>query len=76
VNILYLYKETINYILRICVPSTLRVVAQHIEVLTVRLDLTYDYQSILLFMIGFTILSGLRFYVNESREIYYSVDSN
>ena len=31
-----------NSILRICVPSTLRVVAQHIEVLTVCLDLTTD----------------------------------
>ena len=65
-----------NSILRICVPSTLCVVTQYIEVLTVRLDLTYDYQSILHFMIGFTILSGLRFYVNESCEIYYSVDSS
>ena len=41
-NILYLYKETMNSILRICVPSTLRVIAQHTEVLTVSLDLTPD----------------------------------
>ena len=31
-----------NSILRICVPSTLRVVAQHTEILTVCLDLTPD----------------------------------
>ena len=31
-----------NSILRICVPSTLRVVAQHTEVLTVCLDLTHN----------------------------------
>ena len=31
-----------NSILRICVPSTLRVVAQHTVVLTVCLDLTPD----------------------------------
>ena len=31
-----------NSILRICVPSTLRVLAQRIEVLTVFLDLTPD----------------------------------
>ena len=31
-----------NFILRICVLSTLRVIAQHTEVLTVSLDLTLD----------------------------------
>ena len=31
-----------NSILRICVPLTLHVAAQHTEVLTVRLDLTPD----------------------------------
>ena len=31
-----------NSILRIYVPSTLNVAAQHIEVLTVTLDLTHD----------------------------------
>ena len=31
-----------NSILRICVPSTLHVVAQHTEVLTICLDLTPD----------------------------------
>ena len=31
-----------NSILRRCVPSTLRVVAQHTEVLIVKLDLTLD----------------------------------
>ena len=35
-------KKKKKSILRICVPSTLRVIAQHIEVLTVRLDLTYN----------------------------------
>ena len=39
-NILYLYKETMNSILRICVPLALRVVVQHTEVLTIELDLT------------------------------------
>ena len=36
-------------ILRICVPSTLRVIAQYIEVLTVRLDLTSDISKQLTF---------------------------
>ena len=31
-----------NFILRICTPSTLRVVAQHTEVLIICLDLTPD----------------------------------
>ena len=31
-----------NFILRIYVPSTLNVAAQHIEVLIVTLDLTHD----------------------------------
>ena len=31
-----------NYILRICVPLALRVIAQHTEVLTVELDLNPD----------------------------------
>ena len=31
-----------NSILRICVPSTLRVVVQHAEVLTIRLELNLD----------------------------------
>ena len=31
-----------NFILRICVPLALRVAIQHIEVLTVELDLTPD----------------------------------
>ena len=31
-----------NSILRICVPPTLRMVAQHIKILIVRLDLTLD----------------------------------
>ena len=31
-----------NFILRICVPLALRVAIQHIEVLTIELDLTPD----------------------------------
>ena len=31
-----------NSILKICVPSTLRAVAQYIEILIVRLELTFD----------------------------------
>ena len=41
-NILYLREEIMNSILRIYVPSTLNVAAQHIEVLIVILDLTPD----------------------------------
>ena len=64
-----------NSILRIYVPSTLNVAAQHTEVLTITLDLTLIYQSNLHFMIGSIILSGLRVHVNISHEIYYSFDS-
>ena len=64
-------KEIMDSILRMCVPSTLRVVTQHTEVLTIKLDLTSDNQSNLHFMIGFTILSGLRVYEIRSREINY-----
>ena len=38
-----------NFILKICVPSTLRVIAQHTEVLTVCLDLTLDILKQLIF---------------------------
>ena len=38
-----------NFILRICVPSTLRVVAQHTEILTVCLDLTPNILKQLIF---------------------------
>ena len=41
-NILYFYKEIMNSILKICVSSTLRAVAQYTEILIVRLDLTLD----------------------------------
>ena len=41
-NILYLYKEIMNSILRICVPLALHVAVQHTEVLTIELDLTSD----------------------------------
>ena len=64
-----------NSILRIYVPSTLNVVAQHTEVLIVTLDLTPDISSNLHFMIRSIILLGLRVDVNRSCEIYYSFDS-
>ena len=35
-------KEIMGYILRICIPSTLSVVTQHTEILTVKLNLTLD----------------------------------
>ena len=61
-----------NSILRIYVPSTLNVTAQHTEVLIVTLDLTtLIYQSNLYLMIKSIILLELRVYVNRSREIYY-----
>ena len=65
-----------NSILRIYVPSTLNLTAQHTEVLIVTLDLTPIYQSNLHFMIMSIILSGLRVNINRSREIYYSLDSH
>ena len=64
-----------NSILRIYVPSTLNVAAQHTEVLIVTLDLTPYISKQPYFMIRFIILSGLRVDVNRSREIYYSFDS-
>ena len=39
---MYLYKDTMNFILRISVPLALCVTAQHTEVLTVELDFTHD----------------------------------
>ena len=65
-----------NSILRIYVPSTLNVVAQHTEILTITLDLTPIYQSNLHSMIRSIILLGLRVHVNISREIYYSINSH
>ena len=64
-----------NSILRIYVPPTLNVAAQHTEVLNVTLDLTLC-QNNLHFMIRSIILLGLRVDVNRSREIYYSFDSH
>ena len=58
-----------NSILKIYVPTTLNVAAQHTEVLIVTLDFTHD-------IIKSIILSGLRVHVNRSREIYYSFDSH
>ena len=65
-----------NSILRIYVPSTLNVAAQHIEVLTVTLDLTPNIsKQPTHFIIKSIILSGFRVHANISREIYYSIDS-
>ena len=64
-----------NSILRIYIPSTLNVTAQHTEILIMTLDLTPNYQSNLHFIIRSIILSGLIVYVNKSREIYYSFDN-
>ena len=74
-NILYLYKEIMNFILRICVPSTLHMVVQYTEILTVLLKLTPNISKQPHFMIRFTILSEMRVYINKIREIYYSIDS-
>ena len=64
-----------NSILRIDVPSTLNVAAQHTEVLTVTLDLTPDIskQPTLHNQVHYSL--KIKSYVNRSREIYYSIDS-
>ena len=64
-----------NSILRIYVPSTLNVVAQHTEVLTITIDLTPDISKQSTLMIKSIILSRLRVHANISHEIYYSIDS-
>ena len=64
-----------NSILRIYVPSTLNVAAQHTEVLIVTLDLTPNILKQPTLMISFIILSALRVHVNRSCKIYYSFDS-
>ena len=64
-----------NFILRIYVPSTLNVAAQHTKILIVTLDLTPDISKQLAPLIRFIILSGFRVDVNKSHEIYYSFDS-
>ena len=64
-----------NSILRIYVPSTLNVAAQHTKVLIVTLDLTPDISKQPTLHIRFIILSGLRVDVNRSWAIYYSFDS-
>ena len=65
-----------NSILRIYVPSTLNVAAQHTKILIVSLDLTPDIskQPTLHDQIHYSLLR-LRVNVNRSREIYYSFDS-
>ena len=68
-------KEIMDYILRICVPSTLHMVTQLTEVLIIKVDPLLIYQSNIHFMIRFTILLGLRVYEIRSRKIYYSDDS-
>ena len=65
-----------NSILRIYVPSTLNVTAQHTEVLIVTLDLTSDISKQPTLHDQSIILSRLRVHVNRSREIYYSFDSH
>ena len=45
-------KETMNFILRIWVPSTLLVVAQYTKILTIRLDLTSDIKAIYISRLG------------------------
>ena len=64
-----------NFILRICVPSTLHVVAQYTEVLTVELDLTPDILKQPTFHDQVHYSPVLGVYVNENYEIHYSVDS-
>ena len=66
-----------NSILRIYVPSTLNVAAQHIEVLTVTLNLTLDIskEPTLHDQVYYSlkIKSSCKYI---SREIYYSIDSH
>ena len=64
-----------NSILRIYVPSTLNVFAQHTEVLIVPLDLTPDISKQPTPHNQVIILLGVRVHANRSREIYYSFDS-
>ena len=64
-----------NSILRICVPSTLRVVAQHTKILIVRLDITPNISKQPTFCDWVHYSLKLRVYVNKSHEIYYSFDS-
>ena len=51
-------------ILRICVPSTLCVAAQHTEILTVKLDLTHDILKQPTFHDRVHYPLGLRVFVN------------
>ena len=66
-----------NSILRIYIPSTLNVAAQHIEVLTVTLNLTLDIskEPTLHDQVYYSlkIKSSCKYI---SREIYYSIDSH
>ena len=66
-----------NSILRIYVPSTLNVAAQHTEVLTITLDLTPDIskQPTPQDQVHYSlrIKSSCKY---MSREIYYSIDSH
>ena len=64
-----------NSILRIYVPSTLNVAAQHTEVLVMTLDLTPNIskQPTLHDQVHNSL--RLRVHVNRSRDIYYSFDS-
>ena len=64
-----------NSILRIYVPSTLNMTAQHTKVLTVTLNLTLDISKQPTLHDRSIILLGLRIHVSRSCEIYFSFDS-
>ena len=64
-----------NFILRIYVPPTLNVAAQHIEVLIIILDLTPNLskQPTLYDQVHYSL--RIKSSINRSCEIYYSFDS-
>ena len=64
-----------NTILGICVPLALRVTAQHIEVLTVELDLTFDIskQPIIYDRVHYPL--RIESLCKLKSQVYYSVDS-
>ena len=64
-----------NFILRIYIPLTLNMAAQHIEILIVTLDLTLDILKQPTSMIRSIILLGLRVHVKRNPKFYYSFDS-
>ena len=64
-----------NSILRICVPSTLNVAAQHTEILIVTLDLTPDISKQPTPHDHVHYSLRIRVDVNKTRQIYYSFDN-